>query len=241
MAATYRQQQPSFFPMVRTPLIAAVILGLSAAAASAQSLPDGFGVEIGAGTDNRSKNASKTNGDAYAYGIVDWAPNDAFYVSGIAEGVDSSGADWETKVTVGWTPQFAGFDFDINAAHKWLIDPIPGTDDDAWEFTANMSRSVGPASARLQYQYSPDSTGATESFTWVEARVGWEFTPRLEATAAVGRREQRNSVDYTGWNLGATYALTQNLDLDVRWYDTDVDVPSDQYDSALVAKVSLAF
>ena len=232
--------------MLRTALLAAALVGLTATAASAQdggfSLPDGFGVEIGAGTDNRSKDTSKTNGDAYAYGIVDWVASDQIYVSGSAEGVDSNGADWETKLLVGWTPQFAGFDLDINAAHKWLIDPVPGTDEDAWEFTANISRSIGPASARLQYQYSPDATGSTGSFSWVEARVGWDFTPRLEGTAAIGRREQRNSIDYTGWNVGATYALTQNLDLDVRYYDTDVDLPDDQkYDDTVVAEIRLAF
>lgn len=232
--------------MLRTALLAAAFIGLSAPAVSAQdngfSLPDGFGVEIGAGTDNRSKDTSKTNGDAYAYGIVDWVASDQMYVSGSIEGVDSNGADWETKLLVGWTPQIAGFDLDINAAHKWLIDPVAGTDDDAWEFTANVSRSIGQASARLQYQYSPDATGSTESFSWVEARVGWDFTPRLEGTAAIGRREQRNSVDYTGWNIGATYALTQNLDLDVRYYDTDVDLPADnKYDETVVAEISLSF
>ena len=233
--------------MLRTTLLAAALVGLSAPAVSAQdggfSLPDGFGVEIGAGTDNRSKNASKTNGEAYAYGIVDWAPATGdVYVSGSIEGVDSNGADWESRLLVGWAPQFAGFDFDINAAHKWLVDPVPGVDDDSWEFTANVSRSIGPASARLQYQYSPDAIGSTGSFSWVEARVGWEFTPRLEGTAAIGRREQRNSVDYTGWNVGATYALTRNLELDVRYYDPDVDLPADnKYDDTVVAEIRLAF
>ncbi|MFN3538043.1 MAG: TorF family putative porin [Brevundimonas sp.] len=233
-------------PTLRTALLAAAVVGLSATAVSAQdggfSLPDGFGVEIGAGTDNRAKAISKTNGDAYAYGIVDWVASDQIYVSGSVEGVDSSGADWETKVLVGWTPQVAGFDLDINAAHKWLVDPIPGTDNGAWEFTANVSRSIGPASARVQYQYSTDALGPTGSFSWVEARLGWEFTPRLEGTAAVGRREHRNSVDYTGWNVGATYALTRNLDLDVRYHDTDVDLPADsKYDDAVVAEIRLAF
>ncbi|MFN4297039.1 MAG: TorF family putative porin [Brevundimonas sp.] len=233
--------------MPRPVLLAAALVGLSATVASAQdggfNLPDGFGVELGAGTDNRSKAISKTQGDAYAYGIVDYVPGTGdVYMSGSIEGVDSSGADWETKLLVGWAPQFAGFDLDFNAAHKWLIDPIPGTDNGAWEFTANVSRSLGPASARVQYQYSTDALGQTGSFSWVEGRVGWAFTPRLEGTAAVGRREQRNSVDYTGWNVGATYALTRNLDLDVRWYDTDVDLPADnRYNEALVAEIRLGF
>ncbi|MEH6665868.1 MAG: TorF family putative porin [Brevundimonas sp.] len=233
--------------MLRTALLAAALVGLSASAVSAQEtefrLPDGFGVEIGAGTDNRSKSASKTHGDAYAYGVVDYVPATGdFYVSGSVEGVDSNGADWETKLLAGWAPQFAGFDLDFNAAHKWLVDPVAGADDDAWEFTANVSRSIGPASARLQYQYSPDATGSTRSFSWIEARVGWAFTPRLEGTAAVGRREQRGNIDYTGWNVGATYALTRNLDLDVRWHDTDVDLPADdKYDETLAAEIRLAF
>lgn len=232
--------------MLRTALVTAALFGLSAPVASAQDggfrLPDGLGLEFGAGTDNRSKAASKTEGDAYAYGIVDWVASDQVYASGSIEGVRSNGADWETKLLVGWTPQFAGFDLDINAAHKWLVDPLASADNGSWEFTANVSRSIGPASARLQYQYSPDALGSTGSFSWVEARIGWEFTPRLEGTAAVGRREQRNSLDYTGWNIGATYAVTQNLDLDVRWYDTDVNLPADnKYDSTLVAEIRLAF
>lgn len=221
----------------------AALTGFAAAPATAQSLLDDLGFEIGAGTDNRSKNASKTQGDAYAYGIVDWTPGGGdFYVSGSAEGVDGGGSDWETKLMAGWTPQFAGFDFDINVAHKWRVDAVPGHDDDSWEYTANVSRSIGPASARLQYQYSPDSLGATGSFSWVELRAGWAFTPRVRGTAAVGRREQRNAPDYTGWNLGATVGLTDQVDLDLRYYDTNLDIPGDrQYDQTVAARLSLSF
>ena len=38
-----------------------------------------------------------------------------------------------------------------------------------------------------------------------------------------------------------TYGLTDALDLDVRWYDTDATEFGDQYKSALVAKIAYAF
>ena len=107
--------------------------------------------------------------------------------------------------------------------------------------TGNISRSIGPASARLQVQYSPDAAGSTQSFTWIEGQIGWDFTPRLNGAAAVGRRDQTGGPDYTGWNAGVTYALTNALSLDVRYHDTDADTFGEQYKQALVAKVSYDF
>ena len=61
------------------------------------------------------------------------------------------------------------------------------------------------------------------------------------ATASIGRREQDNSVDYTGWNAGFTYALTRRLEAEVRYHATDADLPGEQYADALVAGISVAF
>ena len=63
----------------------------------------------------------------------------------------------------------------------------------------------------------------------------------IARTAAIGRREQDNSLDYTAWNAGVTYALTDNLDADLRYYATDADVPGEQYADGLVAAITLAF
>ena len=79
------------------------------------------------------------------------------------------------------------------------------------------------------------------SWTWYEARIGWDFTNKLEATASIGRREQDNSIDYTGWNAGFTYALTDKLEADVRYHATNADVPGEQYADALVVGLSIAF
>ena len=67
----------------------------------AQSSDHGdWSATLGAATDNRSKDASKTNGDPYAYGTVTWtSPSGLFYVAPIGfETIDSStGSDLELR------------------------------------------------------------------------------------------------------------------------------------------------
>lgn len=197
----------------------------------------------GAATDNRSKAVSKSDGEPFVWGEAVWESASGFFYAGpSAETIKAStGSDLEVALNAGIRPEFAGFDFDLKAEHKWHVDANPGADDDGWEFTADMKRSIGPASGRLRVQYSPDSTGSTEAWTWVEAQVGWDLTDKLSASAAIGRREQDNSVDYTGYNAGVSYALTRHLEAELRWYGTDAEVPGEQYADTLVAGVSFAF
>lgn len=230
--------------MIRTLTTAAALALLAAAMpAAAQQAPSGsWTFVVGAGTDNRSKAASKSDGDAFVWGEAEWeSASGMFYAGPSFETIKSSGSELEVALNAGVRPEFAGFDLDLNVKHKWQIDANPGADADAWEFTADVKRSIGPASGRIRLQYSPDSTGATEAWTWTEARLGWDFTDKLYASAAIGRREQDNSVDYTGYDVGLNYALTRNLEAELRWYGTDAEVSGEQYADSLVAGVSLAF
>jgi opacity protein-like surface antigen len=235
--------------MLRTLTTAAVtataLLACATSATAQDAAPDygNWTFAFGAATDNRSKDASKSNGEAFVWGQAEWSSaSGLFYVAPGLETIKSSGgSELEFETTLGARPQVAGFDLDLNAAYKHQVDSNPGYDDTAWEFTADVKRSIGPASGRVRLQHSPDGTGSTEAWTWVEARLGWAFTDKLEGTASIGRREQDNSLDYTGWNAGFTYALTRNLEADVRYHATDADVPGEQYADALVAGISVAF
>ena len=238
--------------MLRTLTTAAAAAALlaSAGAAMAQETPaapapsaGSWSFEFGAATDNRSKDASKSNGESYAYGLAEWeSASGLFYAGPSFETIKSStGSNLELEAVAGVRPEWAGFDFDLSAAYKYQVDANPGADADAWEFTGDMKRSIGPAKARLRLQYSPDSTGSTKAWTWYEAQVGWAFTEKLSASGAIGYREQENSVDYTGYNIGVNYAVTENLEAELRWYGTSVDNPSEQYADALVAGISVAF
>ncbi|GLS00919.1 hypothetical protein GCM10007859_09290 [Brevundimonas denitrificans] len=235
--------------MLRTLTTAAVLataLLAAAAPVAAQDAPAPSGnwsFAVGAATDNRSKGASKSDGEAYVWGEAEWenASGLIYAGSGFQTIQSSSGSDLEVEIGAGVRPEIAGFDLDLNATFKSQIDAASTYDDNAWELTADVKRSIGPASGRVRFQYSPDGMGGTEAWTWVEARLGWDFTDKLEGTAAIGRREQDNSLDYTAWNAGLTYALTDKIDADLRYYATDADVPGEQYADSLVAGISLAF
>jgi uncharacterized protein (TIGR02001 family) len=230
--------------MIRTLTTAAAALALLAAAvpAAAQDAAGSWTFVVGAATDNRSKAISKSDGEPFVWGEAEWeSASGLFYAGPSFETVKSSGSELEVALNAGVRPEFAGFDLDLNVKHKWLIDADPGADAGAWEFTADVKRSIGPASGRIRLQYSPDSFGATDAWTWAEARLGWDFTDKLHASAAIGRREQDNGIDYTGYDLGVNYALTRNLEAELRWHGTDADVPGEQYADSLVAGLSLAF
>ena len=225
-----------------TAAVAATALLACAPAAAAQDFGD-WSFSFGAATDNRSKDASKSDGEPFVWGEAEWESDSGFfYVTPAFETIKAStGSDLEVALAAGIRPEFAGFDFDLKAEHKWHVDANPGADDDAWEFTADMKRSIGPAKGRLRLQHSPDTAGSGQGWMWYEAQVGWDFTNRLSGSAAIGRREQETSVDYTGYNVGVTYALTPHMDAELRWYGTDADVSGEQYADALVAGISFSF
>ncbi len=217
--------------MIRASLTLAVLTAALASPALAQEqtppiAAGSWAFALGGATDNRSKDVSKSEGAPYVWGLAEWTSGDgAFYAGPAFETVRSNGSELEASVFAGWRPQVMGFDLDLNVEHKWLIDANPGTDDDAFEFTADVIRSIGPVEGRLRVQHTPDGTGAREAWTWYEAQARWDQTPTWSWSAAVGQREQEVGVDYVGWNVGATWRLSDRFELDGRWHDTDVDGP----------------
>ena len=220
----------------------ALVLVTTALPVSAMAQSGSWNVSVGAGTDNRSKDISKSDGEAFVWGEALWENDSGFFYAGPAfETIKSAGSNVEVELGGGIRPQWAGFDFDLNATHKWRLNSNPGVDDEAWEFTADMMRAIGPAKARLRLQHSPDGTGSVKAWTWVSAQAGWEFNDKLSASAEIGHRDQDNAVSYTGYNIGLGYMLTKDLELDVRWHGNDSDMPGEQYKEALVASVAYAF
>lgn len=202
----------------------------------------GWDVVVTAATDNRSKGQSKTLGDGFVGMTGEWRSSDGLFYAGPGfETIDDNGAYVELNSIVGVRPEIAGFAFNFSAAYKWRVNSDPGVDDDEFELTADVERTIGPAAARLRVQYAPDAGGGTKSFTWIEARLGWTINERLEATTTLGRRDRVGGDDYAAWDAGFTYALDEHLDLDLRYYDTNRDNDGVEYADTVVASLALAF
>ncbi|WP_298162039.1 hypothetical protein [Brevundimonas sp.] len=202
--------------------------------------PSHWAFEAGAGTDNRSKGATKSADAPYVFGEVEWATA-GFYVDTEFETIDSSGSSVETELEAGWQFAAAGLDFDTSVSRKWRLGADAGADDEAWEYQFDILRDFGPVDTRLRLEHSPDGLGSTRATTWVEARLRWPLADRLRASITLGRREQDNAPDYTGGNAGIAWAVTDTTALDLRWHVTDAAGQGLQYEDGLVASVLVAF
>lgn len=236
--------------MIRSSTLPALALLLLPTAAFAQDrdnarysgdTPGHFSFELGAGTDNRSKGASKSGNDPYVFGEVQWNASNGFYADLEFETIDSSGSYVETEAEAGWQYSAFGLEFDTSASHKWRVGAVAGHDDAAWEYQFDVIKDFGDVDTRFRVEHSPDGLGSTEAWTWVEGRVRFPLTDSLKASATLGRREQDNAPDYTGWNAGVAWALTDTTSLDLRWHRTDIEEEGEQYESALVASVLVSF
>ncbi|HEV2083228.1 MAG TPA: TorF family putative porin [Brevundimonas sp.] len=236
--------------MTLRPLALALLASALAAPALAQDAdpaPRGsWSFGAGVQSDNRSKQVSKSDGDPSVWALAEYASADgAFYFGPAVETVKSNGAEVEVSLIGGWRPQVWGFDVDLSAEHKWLVDAAMTDDAGAWEFTADLIRSIGPVEGKLRLQHTPDGVGSTEAWTWYEARASWDQSPRLSWSGGVGQREQEVGVDYVGWDVGATWQVTDRLELDARWHDTDADGPAvvgtEIYDGRFVVGLATYF
>jgi opacity protein-like surface antigen len=115
-----------------------------------------------------------------------------------------------------------------------------GADYDYVEFKAAASRAIGPVTAGVAFYVSPDFFGADDEATYLELNGAYATPAGWTLSGAVGQQWLDVSDDYVTWNLGAAYALTDNLTLDVRYHDTDIDglaIAEDRF----VATIKAAF
>jgi hypothetical protein len=202
--------------------------------------PSRWAFEAGAGTDNRSKGATKSADAPYVFAEVEWATA-GFYADVEFETVDSSGSRIETELEAGWQFAAAGVDFDASVSRKWRLGADAGADGEAWEYQFDILRDFGPVDTRLRFEHSPDGLGSTRATTWVEARLRWPLAEQLRASLTLGRREQDNAPDYIGGNAGIAWAVTDTTSLDLRWHATDASDAGSQYEDALVASMLVSF
>ncbi len=201
---------------------AAVAALLTAGAASAQSAPE-VAWNVGVVSDYVFRGYSQTLEDPAIQGGVD-ATFGAFYVGAWASNVDF-GDDTNAEVDLygGYRGEAAGFAFDVGAVGYAYVNAPVGADYDYVEVKAAASRAIGPATFGAAVYWSPDFFGLDKEATYVEANAAFAPADKWTVSAAVGHQSLDVNDDYTTWNVGVGYAVTDHVAIDVRYHDTDVD------------------
>ena len=190
------------------------------------------------------RGVSQTEEDAAISAGVDLT-NGAFYAGAWASNVAFPGdPDTEAEIDLyaGIRPEFAGWNWDFGAVGYFYTGQPDGADYDYVELKAAASRAVGPATVGAAVYWSPDFFGASEDeATYVEASAAFTPADKWTVSGALGRQFLSSDLDYTTWNVGAAYALTDNLALDLRYHDTDEHGFGLIYESRAVATLKAAF
>jgi uncharacterized protein (TIGR02001 family) len=224
-------------------LIALVIWGIASHADAQEADGPQWSANVAASSDYVFRGVSQTEEDAAISAGVDLTSG-AFYAGAWASNVSFAGDDdtgIEADLYAGVRPEFAGFNWDFGVV-GYLYDEPGALDYDYVELKAAASRAIGPATVGAAVYHSPDFFGAAEDeATYVEANAAFSPADRWTVSGAVGRQFVSSDFDYTTWNLGAAFALTDTLALDLRYHDTDEHDFGEAYGSRAVASLKATF
>ncbi len=222
---------------------AALLLMAAPGAAFAQTAPD-WAFNAAVGSDYVFRGVSQTEEDPAVSAGVDLTAG-SFYAGGWASNVSFVGdddTDAEVDLYGGFRSETAGWNLDLGVVGYLYTSQPDGADYDYAEVKLAASRAVGPATVGAAVYYSPDFFGASEDeATYVEANAAFSPAAKWTVSGALGRQFVSSDFDYTTWNVGAAYALTDNLAVDVRYHDTDEHAFGEVYGARAVASLKAVF
>lgn len=224
---------------LRTALFAAAALALAGPAA-AQEAPS-FEFNLGVASDYVFRGVSQTDEDPQVFGGADVSAGQ-FYAGVWASNVDfGDSTDLEFDLYAGFTPTLGVVSLDLGVLYYGYTDQPSGADLDYFEFKAAGSVPLGPATLGAQVYYSPNYYAGVDHALYYEVNGSYSPAIKLSISAALGRQQVDGAGDYTTWNVGVGYALTDHLGLDLRYHDTDKHSLGDIYGSRAVVSLKATF
>ena len=104
-----------------------------------------------------------------------------------------------------------------------------------------IANTSAPATLGAGVYYVPDSYSGIDHSLYYEVNAAFSPTAKVSLSGAVGHQTFDGPGDYVTWNVGAAYALTDNLAVDLRYHDTDKHRFGKIYDSRVVLSLQATF
>jgi len=224
-------------------LAAAGSLAISGVAHAQDESPVSLSFNVGAATEYVFRGVSQTDEDPQVFGGVDATLGSIGYAGAWASNVDfGDSTDFEFDLYAGVRPTVGAVTFDVGVIYYGYADQPSGANWDYWEGKVAASVPAGPATVGAAVYYSPEFTGETGDAWYYEVNATYAIPEtKFSVSGALGHQTIEEAGDYTTWNLGVGFALTDKVGIDVRYYDTDVHEFGKLYDSRVVAGLKLTF
>ena len=202
-------------------------LGVSGAMAQESDGPK-FSFNLGAGNEYVFRGFSPTDEDPQVFGGVDAAYGIAYAGAWVSNVDFLDSTDVEFDLYAGIKPTAGPVTFDLGVIYYGYADQPAGADYDYWEGKVAASAPVGPVTLGAAVYYSPDFFSLAEEAWYYEANAAVAVPDsKFTVSGALGRQEQDGGLDYTTWNVGLGYALTDHVTFDVRYVDTNASNAAD--------------
>jgi len=214
---------------------ASAVAAAAALFGAAPAFADEVAFNVGVTSDYVFRGISQTDKDPAIQGGVDFSTDSGWYGGAWASNVDfGDSTDAEVDIYGGYTTEAGGFALDFGAIAYSYVGSPDGVSYDTFELKAAASRAFGPATLGAAVYWSPDSWGADGTQTYYEFNAAYTVTDKIEISGAIGRQTFDGDDDYTTWNVGGTYALTDKLGIDVRYHDTNISGLDERVNVSLV-------
>lgn len=225
-------------------LAAAATVAMGGAAFAQEDSALDLSFNVGAATDYVWRGVSQTDESPQISGGIDATIGGLVYAGTWLSNVDfgtGNDTDFELDVYAGIRPQLGPVSLDFGILYYGYINAPTGSDQDFIEFKVAGSVPVGPATLGAGVYYSDDFFGGTGQATYFELNGSTPVAEKVSVSGAVGYQDVDYEGDYTTWNLGVGYALTDFLGVDLRYHDTDEHDFGDLYESRVVLGLKAAF
>lgn len=222
---------------------AAASLAMGGSALAQENAVD-VSFNVGVASDYVFRGISQTDEGVQVFGGAD-VTSGILYAGVWASNVDFlDSTDAEVDFYAGVRPTAGPVALDFGAIYYAYIDEPSGADYNYWEFKAAGSIPAGPATLGAALFYSPDFTGAAfDEGLYYEVNAAIPLSDKATLSAAIGHQDINvdfgGDVDYTTWNVGLGYAITENVGLDIRYWDTDDEPFGDISEERVVASLKL--
>jgi uncharacterized protein (TIGR02001 family) len=226
--------------MRRVLAMAACATVLSAASAASAAEFD-FSVNAAITNDYVFRGVSQSDGQVTPQGGAD-ATYGIVYGGVWASGVDfGDSTDAEVDVYGGVRPVYGGFNFDVGFVYYGYVDQPTGSPWDYWEVKGAVSHAVGKGSVGAVVFYSPEFTGKTGDAVYAEVNASYPIMEKISVSGGFGHQEIDLAPSYNTWNVGGTFAISDKISLDLRYWDTDSHELGDIYESRFAATAKAVF
>lgn len=192
-------------------ILLAAAVAASALVAGAASAEGALSYNIAATNNYIWRGVSQSNKEAAVQGGIDYT-NSTFYAGVWGSNVDfGSDASLEVDLYAGVKPTVGNWSFDFGAIYY----AYPDEDDlNFGELKAGFSHPLGKGTIGAAIY----TDWETLENPYYELNAAYPVSDKWSVSGAIGKYEAAS--EYTTWNLGASYALTENLSIDARYWDT---------------------